>query len=71
MCRTTLSVSWDGHLYDCEFKQMLDVPVDASMPDHIAEIDVGAVDRRPIETLRCCFGCTAGEGSSCGGATVG
>lgn len=71
MCRTTLSVSWDGQLHDCEFKQMLDVPVDASMPNHISEIDFPAVDRRPIATLRCCFGCTAGEGSSCGGATAG
>ncbi len=70
MCLSTLSVSWDGQLYDCEFKQMLDVPVDASMPRHISEIDFDAIDRRTIGTIRCCFGCTAGEGSSCGGATT-
>ena len=71
MCRSTLSVSYDGRLHDCEFKQMLDVPVDPALPQHIADIDPRALDERTIDTLRCCFGCTAGEGSSCGGSTTG
>ncbi len=70
MCRNTLSVGWDGTLYDCDFNQMLEMPVEASVPQHIRDFDALLLDRRRIETGRHCFGCTAGSGSSCGGATV-
>ena len=70
MCRTTLSVGWDGTLYDCDFNQMLDLPVGPGAPRHIRDFDPAALERRRIETARHCFGCTAGSGSSCGGTTV-
>jgi radical SAM/Cys-rich protein len=71
MCRNTISISWDGRLYDCDFNQMLDLdalPDDSAM--HISAFDPMAWQRRRIVTRRHCFGCTAGSGSSCGGATV-
>jgi radical SAM/Cys-rich protein len=70
MCRNTLSVGWDGQLYDCDFNQMLDLPVEAGAPRHIRDFDLAKLDARAIVTDRHCFGCTAGAGSSCGGATT-
>lgn len=70
MCRDTISVSWDGYLYDCDFNQMLEMKVDESAPRHISEWDEEALNSRPIQTNQHCFGCTAGAGSSCGGETV-
>lgn len=70
MCRNTLSVSWDGRLFDCDFNQMLDLEVKlpgASRP-HIRDFDPTLLAQRQIVTGRHCFGCTAGAGSSCGGA---
>jgi radical SAM/Cys-rich protein len=70
MCRNTLSVGWDGRLYDCDFNQMLDLPVDSHAPRTIFEFDAGALQRRCISVGQHCYGCTAGGGSSCGGATT-
>ncbi len=70
MCRTTLSVGWDGRLYDCDFNQMLEVAVAASAPQTIFDFDRAGLERRAIEIGPHCFGCTAGAGSSCGGATA-
>jgi len=70
MCRNTLSVAWDGTLYDCDFNQMLELPVDGRGPRHIREFDHTALIGREITVGRHCFGCTAGSGSSCGGATT-
>ena len=70
MCRTTLSVGWDGRLYDCDFNQMLDLGVASEAPQHIADFDATVLARRRVVTGRHCFGCTAGAGSSCGGATT-
>ena len=70
MCRNTLSVGWDGTLYDCDFNQMLELPVHASAPRSIFDFDVEALARREIVLGPHCFGCTAGAGSSCGGATT-
>jgi radical SAM/Cys-rich protein len=70
MCRNTLSVSWDGKLYDCDFNQMLDLPLAPQGGRHIAELDEQAWQQRRIVTARHCFGCTAGAGSSCGGQTA-
>ncbi|MFO0601534.1 MAG: arsenosugar biosynthesis radical SAM (seleno)protein ArsS [Polyangiales bacterium] len=69
MCRNTISVGWDGALYDCDFNQMLDMPVSSAAPRHVRDFDLAALTARAIETDRHCFGCTAGAGSSCGGAT--
>ena len=70
MCRNMLSVGWDGTLYDCDFNQMLEMPVNHGAPRHISGFDAGKLDARQIETGPHCFGCTAGGGSSCGGATA-
>jgi radical SAM/Cys-rich protein len=70
MCRNTLSVGWDGTLYDCDFNQMLDAPVESGAPRTIFDFDHDALERRAVVTGAHCFGCTAGAGSSCGGATV-
>ncbi len=69
MCRNTISVGWDGVVYDCDFNQMLDLPVAPVGMRHIREFDVDALNERSIVTDRHCFGCTAGAGSSCAGAT--
>ena len=66
MCRDTLSVGWDGQLYDCDFNQMLEL----ALPESIFELRAEALRGRAIRTGVHCFGCTAGAGSSCGGATV-
>ena len=70
MCRNTLSVGWDGRIFDCDFNQMLEL--DARYPDgeraHIRDFDPARLAARSIVTARHCFGCTAGAGSSCGGA---
>ncbi len=71
MCRTMVSVGWDGSLYDCDFNQMLELPVEPGAGRHIRDFDVRAHTSRRIATGRHCFGCTAGAGSSCGGATAG
>jgi radical SAM/Cys-rich protein len=70
MCRSTLSVGWDGTLYDCDFNQMLDLPVDHGVPSHIRDFDPARLHRRRIVTGNHCYGCTAGSGSSCGGAVT-
>ncbi|MEC4890741.1 MAG: arsenosugar biosynthesis radical SAM protein ArsS [Nitrospira sp.] len=70
MCRYTLSVSWDGKLFDCDFNQMLDLPVDSGTSPHIRDFDPTRLNRRPIVTRNHCYGCTAGAGSSCGGTVT-
>ncbi len=70
MCRNTISVSWDGRLFDCDFNQMLDLEVDASGDMSIFDFDGERLAERQVVTRRHCFGCTAGAGSSCGGATA-
>jgi radical SAM/Cys-rich protein len=69
MCRNTISIGWDGYLYDCDFNQMLDLKVNASNAIHLANWDYSALADRSIVVNNHCFGCTAGAGSSCGGAT--
>lgn len=68
MCRHTLSVGWDGRLFDCDFNQMLDMPADV-VSASVHTVDVSSLAGRAIRTGRHCFGCTAGAGSSCSGAT--
>jgi radical SAM/Cys-rich protein len=70
MCRTLLSVGWDGTLYDCDFNQMLDLPVRPAAVRHVRDFSAALLDRRDIAVARHCFGCTAGSGSSCGGQTT-
>ena len=68
MCRSTLSVGWDGTLYDCDFNQMLELPVSQGVPRHIRDFNAASLHHRRIVTRNHCYGCTAGSGSSCGGA---
>ena len=69
MCRSLVSVGWDGRLYDCDFNQMLEIPLGDSAISTIWDIeDVGGLAGARIATGSHCFGCTAGAGSSCGGA---
>jgi radical SAM/Cys-rich protein len=70
MCRNTLSVAWDGRLYDCDFNQMLDLEIALPEGPHISTFDEDSWRDRSIVTARHCFGCTAGAGSSCGGQTA-
>jgi radical SAM/Cys-rich protein len=68
MCRTTLSVAWDGKLYDCDFNQMLALPVNHGAPAHIDIFNFNKLKSRRIILNNHCYACTAGEGSSCRGA---
>lgn len=70
MCRSLVSVGYDGALYDCDFNQMLELPLGAGLPSHIRDLDAAALERREIVVGEHCLGCTAGAGSSCGGATA-
>ncbi|WP_115870152.1 arsenosugar biosynthesis radical SAM (seleno)protein ArsS [Marinoscillum furvescens] len=69
MCRNTISVSWDGYLYDCDFNQMLDMKLE-NAPQHISDFNLQQIHNRPIRISQHCYGCTAGAGSSCGGTTT-
>jgi radical SAM/Cys-rich protein len=71
MCRDQISIDWRGYVYDCDFNQMLELPVEnaASEHLHITELAAGGqMDGTPIRVGQHCYGCTAGQGSSCGGA---
>ena len=69
MCKNTISISWDGYLYDCDFNQMLDLKF-TGKAKHINDFDLEEIMNRKIITNNHCYGCTAGAGSSCGGEIV-
>ncbi len=73
MCRSLLSVDWQGYLYDCDFNQMLDLPlaVPGKRRPHLADLLARELHGNPIVVAEHCYGCTAGQGSSCGGALAG
>ncbi len=70
MCRSLLSVDWRGYVYDCDFNQMLDLPIvrKGRPRTHLSELTGVNLERHPIAVKDHCYGCTAGQGSSCGGA---
>ncbi|MEI7611805.1 MAG: arsenosugar biosynthesis radical SAM (seleno)protein ArsS [Betaproteobacteria bacterium] len=70
MCRRLLSVDWQGYLYDCDFNQQLGLPISHTGKQrlHISDASAQALDGHPIRVADHCFGCSAGQGSSCGGA---
>ena len=70
MCLTSLSVDWQGYVYDCDFNQMLELPLGANPTRrvHLSELSAPNLDQQPITVRQHCYGCTAGQGSSCGGA---
>ncbi len=70
MCRNLMSVDWRGYVYDCDFNQMLDLPLERGGAErvHLSELIDDDITGNPIRVAGHCFGCTAGQGSSCGGA---
>lgn len=70
MCTNTLSVDWNGNLFDCDFNQILKLPVESKTSKNIMDFDLAALNQRNIVLNQHCFGCTAGEGSSCQGALL-
>ncbi|OOZ41241.1 radical SAM protein [Solemya pervernicosa gill symbiont] len=69
MCRTLISVDWQGYLYDCDFNQMLEMSLQAGGRErtHISDLQDQQIEGQPIAVADHCYGCTAGQGSSCGG----
>ncbi|NQD92480.1 DUF3641 domain-containing protein, partial [Pseudomonas sp. CrR25] len=76
MCRSLVSVDWQGYLYDCDFNQMLELPLQLQGQligrerAHLRDLLDISIDGNPIVTRDHCFACTAGQGSSCGGALI-
>lgn len=70
MCRNTISVGWDGFLYDCDFNQMLDLKVSCTSNNHLSTYALEPLNKREIVLNQHCYGCTAGSGSSCGGTVA-
>ncbi|MDZ7650888.1 MAG: arsenosugar biosynthesis radical SAM (seleno)protein ArsS [Cytophagales bacterium] len=70
MCRNTISIDWQGFMYDCDFNQMLGLKVESQVGQHISTFDSERLNNREIVINQHCFGCTAGAGSSCQGATI-
>lgn len=70
MCRSTVSVDWQGYLYDCDFNQMLEQPLASAPRIHIGDVHIDDLSGQPIAVGRHCFGCTAGAGSGCRGALL-
>ena len=70
MCRNLISVDWRGYVYDCDFNQMLDLPLahEAGERTHLSDLLDAELAGKPIRVAGHCYGCTAGQGSSCGGA---
>jgi radical SAM/Cys-rich protein len=70
MCRNLVSVDWNGYLYDCDFNQMLDLPLEVDGHDrlHLRDLKDKCLEGNPVVVCDHCYGCTAGQGSSCGGA---
>jgi len=70
MCRSLISIDWQGYIFDCDFNQMLDMPsrLDDITKRHIADLNIEELERSDILVADHCYGCTAGGGSSCGGA---
>ena len=70
MCRSTLSIDWQGNLFDCDFNQMLNLPLVDTLPRNVSNVRIADIEDRPISVGRHCYGCTAGAGSSCTGSLV-
>jgi radical SAM/Cys-rich protein len=70
MCRNLISIDWRGYVYDCDFNQMLDLPLRYSARERVHLLDLldADIEDAPIQVAGHCYGCTAGQGSSCGGA---
>ena len=67
MCKHLINLDWEGRVFDCDFNQMLDIPLSGGKQRYLWDISIDGVKNQTIATNRHCFGCTAGSGSSCGG----
>ena len=67
MCRSLISIDWQGYVYDCDFNQMLDISIN-NKSTHISDLDTAQLNNAPVAIGDHCYGCTAGQGSSCGGS---
>ena len=67
MCKSLINLDWEGRVFDCDFNQMLEIPMSGEQERFLWDIEIDQVAGAPIATNRHCFGCTAGSGSSCGG----
>src|SRR4029077_12950991 len=67
MCQNTLSIGWQGEVYDCDFNNQLGMQWKNEVPPFLWDLDPAQLEGRPIAVDNHCFGCTAGSGSSCGG----
>lgn len=67
MCRHTVNLDWLGRVYDCDFNQMLELPMSGGKSQFLWDLSIDSIEGKIIATNRHCFGCTAGAGSSCGG----
>ena len=70
MCKQTISVGWDGQLYDCDFNQVLGLSINHNAPNNIMDFNPEQLEFREIVTGNHCYGCTAGAGSSCQGEVI-
>ncbi len=70
MCKNTISIDWQGNMYDCDFNQMLGLKVEKKAGQHIRDFSLASLQNREVVISQHCFACTAGAGSSCQGATV-
>jgi hypothetical protein len=68
MCKHLISVDWLGNVFDCDFNQMLEMPLGGGKPKKLWDVEANTLDGNPIAVNSHCYGCTAGAGSSCGGA---
>ena len=67
MCKHLINLDWEGRVFDCDFNQMLDIPLSGGKQQHLWDLSIDSIEGKAIATNRHCFGCTAGSGSSCGG----
>ena len=67
MCKHLINLDWEGHVFDCDFNQMLEIPLGGGEEKYLWDLDIDEVQGKTVATNRHCFGCTAGAGSSCGG----
>ena len=68
MCREIVSVDYNGDIYDCDFNQMLSLPIEKTSQLHLRDLLETDLREHPIRIAEHCYGCTAGQGSSCGGS---
>ena len=71
MCRHLVNLDWEGRVFDCDFNQMLDIPMGGGSEKYLWDMDFNDIEGQKVATNRHCFGCTAGAGSSCGGVLTG